>query len=223
MTSTERWLPVLGYEGLYEVSDCGNVRSVDRMVRTFGGAVRLALGVPVKAWPNRAGYMKVKLWRDGTTKDRAVHTLVLESFVGPRPEGLICCHNDGNPGNNVLENLRWDDYRSNNLDAVRHGTHAGTRKKRCPAGHPYSGDNLVMYLNRGIPRRRCRTCSDRRGQGSTGRLAPPPVSAVDKARMAEMRAAGETYRAIGNTFGVHESTAYRVINGRPSEAKEPQP
>jgi len=47
---------------------------------------------------------------------------VLESFVGPCPEGMECCHNDGNPSNNFVENLRWDTRSNNQKDRESHGT-----------------------------------------------------------------------------------------------------
>jgi hypothetical protein len=58
----------------------------------------------------------------GKGASRKVHRLVLEAFVGPCPPGMECCHNDGNPLNNRLDNLRWDTRRSNQLDRNRHGT-----------------------------------------------------------------------------------------------------
>jgi predicted secreted protein len=54
---------------------------------------------------------------------------VLTAFVGPRPKGLQCCHNDGNPWNNKLENLRWDTAQSNQRDRAKHGT--SNRGERC--------------------------------------------------------------------------------------------
>jgi DNA-directed RNA polymerase specialized sigma24 family protein len=60
---------------------------------------------------------------DGVRKRRRyVHRLVLEAFVGRRPEGMVCCHNDGDPTNNRLDNLRWGTYRENEHDKLRHGT-----------------------------------------------------------------------------------------------------
>jgi hypothetical protein len=56
------------------------------------------------------------------TRQHYVHRLVLVAFVGPRPPGLVCCHNDGNPLNNRVENLRWDTYEANEADKLRHGT-----------------------------------------------------------------------------------------------------
>jgi hypothetical protein len=58
-------------------------------------------------------------------RNRSVHTLIIEAFVGPRPEGLECCHNDGNSLNNRPENLRWDTRKANAADAVKHGVCKG--------------------------------------------------------------------------------------------------
>jgi HNH endonuclease len=79
---------------------------------------------PLKPIRRRWGHLSVNLCRAGKKTSRPVHRLVLESFVGPCPPGLICCHNDGDPSNNCVENLRWDSHQSNADDALRHGTRA---------------------------------------------------------------------------------------------------
>lgn len=56
------------------------------------------------------------------TQSLYVHRLVLEAFVGPCPEGMECCHEDGNPGNNKRSNLRWDTHYNNMEDRRKHGT-----------------------------------------------------------------------------------------------------
>ncbi len=62
-------------------------------------------------------------FRDLNSKvhNRRVHRLVLEAYVGPCPINMECCHNDGNAGNNTLENLRWDTSKSNKEDLRKHG------------------------------------------------------------------------------------------------------
>ena len=77
---------------------------------------------PLRPTPQYRGHLCVCLVRDGTKWSRHVHRLVLEAFLGPCPPGLICCHNDGDPANNRLSNLRWDTYKSNSEDMLRHGT-----------------------------------------------------------------------------------------------------
>jgi HNH endonuclease len=67
---------------------------------------------------------------DGTIIQIKVHRLVLMTFVGPCPPGLMGCHNDGNAANNRLSNLRWDTHNSNIQDAVKHGAYpVGSRRR----------------------------------------------------------------------------------------------
>jgi hypothetical protein len=73
----------------------------------------------MKPQRNGTGYWVVYL-QPRTT--RLIHRLVLESFVGPCPNGHQACHNDGDRRNNHLSNLRWDTPRNNERDKVRHGT-----------------------------------------------------------------------------------------------------
>jgi hypothetical protein len=74
----------------------------------------------VKAQPQpRSGLLNVGL---GRGEKRRVHRLVLSAFLGPRSREVDCCHNDGDPNNNNLYNLRWDTRAGNMADAIRHGT-----------------------------------------------------------------------------------------------------
>ncbi len=132
-TESEHWLPVRGWEGLYEVSDLGRVRSLDRWVTRRNGQ-RVFHAGRIKSLPKlKQGYPVVHLIGEGKTTTSTVHTVVLDTFVGARPAGQVACHNDGDPSNNRLANLRWDTQSNNLLDAVRHGTHnrfVATRGKR---------------------------------------------------------------------------------------------
>ncbi|MCG7348905.1 NUMOD4 motif-containing HNH endonuclease [Sphingomonas sp. ACRSK] len=117
MTS-ERWLPIAGYEGLYEVSDLGRVRSLDRRDsrgNQLAGTIR-KLGVM------KGGHLNVTLCKGGKQRTFYVHRLVLETFVGACPEGMEGLHGDGVPSNNRLANLRWGTSLENSADAERHGT-----------------------------------------------------------------------------------------------------
>ncbi len=66
--------------------------------------------------------MVVNLSKNNKAKTYKVHTLVLNAFVGPCPEGMECCHNDGDFTNNYVDNLRWDTHQENQRDMVKHGT-----------------------------------------------------------------------------------------------------
>lgn len=69
-------------------------------------------------------YLRVKLCVNGLVFRIQVHSLVLETFVGPCPDGMECRHLDGNPSNNKLDNLKWGTKSENAQDAIRHGTHS---------------------------------------------------------------------------------------------------
>jgi hypothetical protein len=120
----ERWLPIAGYEGLYEVSDHGRVRSLDRKLPYADGRVCIWKGRILRQSFSAGVYPKVALSKNCRQATRTVHRLVLETFVGPCPDGMEGCHNDGDPTNNHLSNLRWDTPLSNSDDKIRHGTTA---------------------------------------------------------------------------------------------------
>lgn len=122
----ERWRPVVGLEGRYEVSDLGRVRNVERVAwrrrgygPTPGQLYASRCSAKIRALHTTDdGYQQVKLADRGSVR---VHVLVLESFVGPCPPGKEGCHDDGDPGNNQLGNLRWDTHQANGVDMIRHG------------------------------------------------------------------------------------------------------
>lgn len=92
----ETWKPVVGYEGLYEVSDWGRVKSVGR------GKERI-----LKLTPNTLGYLQVSLHKNGEQKTCKVHQLVMRAFVGECPDGYEVDHYDWDRKNNRLNNLRY--------------------------------------------------------------------------------------------------------------------
>lgn len=120
----EKWVPILGWEGLYEVSDMGRVRSLIRYrYTTFG--LRPYGGFIVTLIKKSTGYLYVNLTGNGRRVQEAVHRLVLSSFMGPPCSGNEACHGDGDRANNILSNLRWDTRKSNHADKIKHGTWQG--------------------------------------------------------------------------------------------------
>jgi hypothetical protein len=113
----DQFKTIEGYPG-YRVSRDGEVQSCwSRTVYK----VLTETWLPLKPVHCRR-YLTVNL-SDGTRKrHRYIHRLVLQAFVGPCPDGMVCCHNDGDPANNQVGNLRWDTYQSNSDDMLRHGT-----------------------------------------------------------------------------------------------------
>lgn len=97
--TTESWLPIVGYEGLYEVSDRGRVRST-----AWGQGRRTDL---VIGGHNHKGYRRVTLHVHRERRSFMVHALVLEAFVGPRPDGYYVDHKNTVKHDNRLANLEW--------------------------------------------------------------------------------------------------------------------
>jgi hypothetical protein len=89
------WRPVVGFEGIYEVSNFGSVRSVDRVVVCHDGVKYRRRGQVISQQVTPKGYRSVSLLGG---KKFFVHRLVLEAFVGPRPEGCITLHADEGNG-----------------------------------------------------------------------------------------------------------------------------
>ncbi len=116
----EVWKPVPGWEGQYEVSNLGRVRSVPRMSVKMTGAKQPVAGSILKVRLNEHGYHQVRLKTRFSYKYRFVHRLVLEAFKGPALSGQEGCHNDGDKSNNALGNLRWDTHLSNMKDYKQH-------------------------------------------------------------------------------------------------------
>lgn len=114
---SEQWRPVVGFEGKYAVSSLGRVRGRQKLL------------API---PRPNGYLQVNLTDGSRRRCAMVHQLVLAAFVGPRPEGAVSCHNNGDSFDNRLENLRWDTQSSNLLDKRKHGTVPDYRGERHP-------------------------------------------------------------------------------------------
>lgn len=117
----EKWRPVVGYEGAYEVSDLGRVRSVDRLIvrRHRDGVRSYRLRGRLLRPTTATGYAYVNL---GLNNSRRVSALVAEAFIGPRPFGLYVLHSDGDSRNDHVRNLRYGTQEENMADAVAHGT-----------------------------------------------------------------------------------------------------
>lgn len=151
----ERWLPVTGYEGYYEVSDHGNIRSVDRVVPRGEGTLTVK-GTSTAQFPDRDGYRRVNLHKDGINTLFLAHRLVMLAFGGPPTGDQIVCHNDGDPANNHVSNLRWGTHSSNMYDKRGHGTCHQISKTHCPRGHRLHGANVRV---KGVGQRCCKACN----------------------------------------------------------------
>jgi NUMOD4 motif-containing protein/HNH endonuclease len=165
----ERWLPVVGWIGHYEVSDLGRVRSLDRVLIDRLGRVRKYSGRVLRQTANRSDYRRVSLKAHGVRRESLVHHLVLNAFVGPMPPGQMGCHGNGTPSDNRLSNLRWGTNSDNLRDAVRHGTHGMTKRTHCPRGHALTQPNLTQK-RAAVGHRHCLACARARSDEHYARV-----------------------------------------------------
>jgi hypothetical protein len=114
------WRAVVGFEGLYEVSSTGRIRSLDRQVRHWTGSVRTVKGRELKPCRFKA-YLRVTLSRDGMYQSHNVHKIVAAAFRGPRPLGYVTRHKDGDGTNNRWKNVTYGTPADNSADRMKHG------------------------------------------------------------------------------------------------------
>lgn len=162
------WRPIPGFEGRYEASDTGLIRSLDRVIETRNGS-RWKPGEPGTPGIRRLKGRVLKPGNVGNNEhlhvvlegrvDRFVHSLVLEAFIGPCPPGLMACHANDDPTDNRIENLSWGTRSKNSYDAVRNGRHWQVNKTHCKHGHLLSDQNLLPGQYR-----KCRECARRRNR-----------------------------------------------------------
>lgn len=119
----EAWRDIAGYEGMYQVSDHGRVRSLDRIVADGKGGQRRHPGKMLKASPNKSlGYPMVSLHRNGVREQEAlVHRLVAAAFLPADSDRLHVNHIDGTKTNNHVSNLEWCTHAENIQHAGRTG------------------------------------------------------------------------------------------------------
>lgn len=109
----ETWKDIPGYEGLYQVSDFGRVKSLNYL--------RTGTSQLLKPGKNDTGRLIVALYNNGVVKNYQVHILVALAFIGERPKGYDVCHSNGKHQDNRLVNLSYDTKTQNCIDMYRYG------------------------------------------------------------------------------------------------------
>ena len=138
----ERWLPVVGLEGYYEVSDRDRVRSLHRN----------SLHILRPSYSNSGGYPLYILYANGVRYPRYGHHVMAEAFIGPRLDGQEVRHLDGNARSAALwdadgnQRIVYGTSGENKLDQIRHGTHAQGCKEYCDNGHEFTPENTRIHL-----------------------------------------------------------------------------
>lgn len=125
--SIEIWKDIPKYEGRYQVSNQGQVKSCQRIIKEYDSrwgqerTKRLKERI-MKPAVLTDKYSTVGLSKNAIMTTHGVHRLVLLAFIGPCPKNMECCHRDGNKRNNKLSNLRWDTRKGNFRDNIANGT-----------------------------------------------------------------------------------------------------
>lgn len=128
MKENETWKDIPGYEGLYQASTMGRIRSVDREVIDSLGRVYFRRGKLLSPSLDSGKRYTVRLNNKDRGKTWRVYVLVALTFIGERPEGYHICHKDGNQNNNKLDNLRYDTNSQNQIDIYRKGNKSSLGK-----------------------------------------------------------------------------------------------
>ena len=139
----EIWKDVIGYEGYYQVSDIGNVRSLDRIVPRKGGVGRLIKGKDMSLIKNEDGYLTVKLSKDGVSRRIHVHRVVAEAFIENPDKLEEVNHKDYDRTNNAVDNLDWISHGDNVRYSISGGRHFCTRNLNGP-NNPNYGNGMAL-------------------------------------------------------------------------------
>lgn len=155
---TEIWRPIPGWEGHYEASNHGRIRSINRAVFHTDGRTRHLTGRVLKERATLQGRPMVNLCRDGKCKNHTTHSLIAATFIGPRPQGAIIRHLNDDPWDNRVENLAYGSHHENVWDCIRNGGHPALNKTHCPRGHELVDWNLTKaHARKGY--RDCLACN----------------------------------------------------------------
>ena len=183
--------------------------------------------------PLEHGHLQVELTGDSRCVKARVHVLVLEAFVGPRPEGLWGLHRDGNPANNLPGNLYWGTPTENVADARRHGTLPQGSRVHLSKLDEGQVKEIQSLLADGTPRAEIarrfgvrpstitfiakgetwkHVAADRPAAPSAHRHGK--LSEEDIATVLRLRDEGESQRSIARRFGVNQAAISRLLNGK---------
>lgn len=182
-------------DGFYEVSSTGNIRRAKPGIATF-------VGRPVSPVCGPTGY-KVIAVGNGTGKQQRkyVHHVVAEAFIGPRPDGHVVNHIDGDKQNNCAANLEYVTRKGNAAHAIAviPRKKGPTKPKAQPKGLARGADHWTAQKPHLIAR------------GS--RMPHSKVSAEDVQTIRNRVAAGDVQRAVAADMGISVSQVSRIING----------
>lgn len=219
----EIWKPIPDFEG-YEVSDKGQVRSYyKRKENTFPPKWIISDKPQRILSPSTTnGYLGIGLRANGKAYFRKIHQLVLLAFIGPRPDGMETCHNNGIKNDNGLENLRYDTHQANIQDAVTHGVAGGAILTQVQIKEIRQDYRKNWTSQKELAERygvSPSTISEALRGKSFAHVDIPVVSSFDKlnerAKQIRIiyRKGKKTMQQLANKYNMSESGISRIING----------
>jgi len=171
--TTEVWKDIPGYVGEYQVSNLGNVKSLERKILKSNGVVS-TIRERVLRQNTVNGYPYVNL---GNGNSKKVHVLVALAFLGERPDGMDVRHKDGNKSNNNVDNLEYGTRSENNLDNYKHyGYFCKTQKL-----NREKAKEIKNLIQQGVPLKKIASQYD---------VARSTISAIKR---------GDLYAEVGDT------------------------
>ena len=140
----EVWKDIKGYENLYQVSNYGNVKSLDRYIKNKNGKMQFYNEKILR--PNDSkGYLKVTLSKNNRQRTFRIHVLVAKTFISNPENKPEVNHKDGNKHNNHIDNLEWNTRRENEIHAYQKGL-AKPSKKQKEAVAKYAKENYSKKI-----------------------------------------------------------------------------
>lgn len=140
------WRDIPGYQGYYQVSNTGEVRSLDRVIYKSNGVAQLRRGRILPAKTNSDGYIFVRLSKESERRQFAVHILVAKAFVPGYFDGAEVNHKDYDRTNNYPDNLEWVTHEENVAHTIAGGRHVSQIMD-------FSGERNPNYGNRKLSKR----------------------------------------------------------------------
>jgi hypothetical protein len=209
--STETWKPIPEWEGVYEASSLGRIRSIGRTVQRGGHDMRVAEKI-LKLNEHQSGYVRVVLSHAGRRLDDQLHSIIARTFHGPRPEGLEVRHVSGIQSDNSAANLKYGTSSENALDTVAHGNNVQRNRTHCPFGHALAAPNLVAAESK-RGHRKCRACNSARSKVHRLPHLAPEIKDVADAYYAE-------YAALVAAWRPTRDRTRKEINGQAIRADQ---
>lgn len=136
----EKWKDIKGYEGLYQVSNMGKVRSLAHFAKNnSNGGMRITSGKELAFYKMPNGYHQVQLSKGKSRKKAYIHRLVADAFIENSLSLPEVNHKDGNKNNNSVSNLEWISHKNNQIHMVKHGLSKRAHPVMCiETGKQYS-------------------------------------------------------------------------------------